>query len=201
MIRQNTSQFTKQPIIRFMDVSITDESIETLNNIVVEMGGLDIIIFNAGVGMPGGTFKEEMNIVEVNVKGFTALTRKAYDYMRQKGHGHIVSISSVAGSRGMRFSSAYSASKSYMSNYMEGLRHHSKKRKTGVVITDIRPGFVLTPMTESKKKLFWVASPDKAARQIRKAIERKANVAYISKRYFLVYWAVRFLPEWIYCRI
>jgi len=201
LIQKNTSKFNKQPIIRFMDVSIVDESIETLNEIIQELGGLDILIFNSGVGMPNRSFEEEMNIVDVNVKGFTALTRKAYNYMRQEGHGHIVSVTSVAGSRGMRFSSAYSASKSYMSVYMEGLRHHSIKRKTGVLITEIRPGFVRTPMTEDKKGLFWVASPQKAARQIRKAVERKANIAYVSKRYFLVFWLIKFIPGWIYNRI
>ena len=151
--------------------------------------------------MPNRTFEEEINITDVNVKGFTALARNGYNYLSQRGQGHIVCVSSVAGARGMRISSAYAASKAYMSTYMDGLRHHATKRKTHVTVTDIRPGFVLTPLTKENKKMFWVATPEKAAVQIRKAIERKADVAYITKRYFLIYWLLKLLPKWIYYRI
>ena len=102
----------------------------------------------------------------------------------------------------MRMSSAYAASKAYMSFYMEGLRHHAFKRKTHVTITDIRPGFVLTPLTEeNRNKLFWIASPERAAKQIRNAIERKAGIAYITKRYYLIYWLLKLLPKWLYYRL
>ena len=50
-----------------------------------------------------------------------------------------------------------------------------------IVVTDIRPGFVDTAMAKGEG-LFWVASPHKAARQIYRAIERKAKHACVTRR-------------------
>ena len=201
MIEKNTSDFDTQPLIRFMDITNVNESIATLNEIITELKGLDLLIINSGVGMPSGSFEQEMNVIDVNVKGFTAVAKHGYNYFSQQGKGHLVGVSSVAGGRGMRISSAYAASKAYMSIYFEGLKHHARKYKTGVTITEIRPGFVDTPLTEGKSNLFWVAKPEKAARQIRNAIERKANIAYVTKRFFLVYWLLKLLPNWLFHKL
>jgi len=49
--------------------------------------------------------------------------------------------------------------------------------------------------------LFWVQSPQKAARQIYNAIQRKRKVAYITKRWGLIAWLLKILPDAIYHRI
>ena len=46
--------------------------------------------------------------------------------------------------------------------------------------------------------LFWVASKEKAAKQIYRSIEKKRDVVYITKRWRLIAWALKFVPYWIY---
>jgi short-subunit dehydrogenase len=46
--------------------------------------------------------------------------------------------------------------------------------------------------------MFWVASPEKAAEQIYRAIVRKKKHAYITKRWRLIAWLIKFVPDSIY---
>ncbi len=115
-------------------------------------------------------------------------------------HGHIVGVSSIIALRGSDIVPAYSASKAFMSNYLEGLRKKAFKDKSAITVTDIRPGFVDTEMAKAEQK-FWVASPTQAAEQIYSAIQRKKSYAYITRRWILIGWLLKILPNWIYYRI
>jgi short-subunit dehydrogenase len=64
----------------------------------------------------------------------------------------------------------------------------------------MKPGFVGTAMAKGQK-LLWVASPQKAARQIYWAIERKSTRAYVMKRWSLVGWSLKVLPDFLYARL
>jgi short-subunit dehydrogenase len=118
-------------------------------------------------------------------------------YFISHGRGHLVGISSLAALRGNRFSPAYSASKSFLSIYLEGLRHKAVKEKLSVTVTDIKPGYVNTAMAKGKY-LFWIAPVPKAVKQIIKAIEKKKAVAYITRRWRVIAWIYKALPKWIY---
>jgi short-subunit dehydrogenase len=106
----------------------------------------------------------------------------------------------VAGLRGSRQAPAYSATKSYQINYLEGLRQKAKKEKSGITVTDVRPGFVDTPMAKSPVK-FWVAPVEKAADQIYLAIQQKRNIVYVTKRWRLIAWIIKIIPGFIYSRL
>jgi short-subunit dehydrogenase len=123
------------------------------------------------------------------------------DYFLARGGGHIVGISSVAAFRGNDTAHAYSASKAFISNYMEGLRKKAVKRKIPLAVTDVRPGFVDTEMIEEIKGLFWVSTQEKTARQIFSAIRRRKKRAYITRRWRLVGWLLRWAPDWIFYRV
>jgi short-subunit dehydrogenase len=84
---------------------------------------------------------------------------------------------------------------------MEGLRLRSRKWNLNISVTDIRPGYVDTPMTKSNKGMFWVATPEKAASQIYDAINARKSVVYITKRYVLLAALLRILPEWLIAKI
>jgi short-subunit dehydrogenase len=99
--------------------------------------------------------------------------------------------------RGSHALTAYSASKAFISNYMEGLRLRFAKKKINITVTDIRPGYVDTPMTKGNKGMFWIASSQKAARQIFKAIEAKKDVAYITRRWAIVAFFLKILPAFM----
>ena len=138
------------------------------------------------------TWDEERQIIAVNVTGFAAVANKAFEYLARRGSGQLVGISSIAGLRGLR--SAYSGSKAFVSTYLEGLQLKADSLRVDVQVTDIKPGFVATPMTEGRSDMFWVAPADTAARQIYDAIRKKKRHAYVTKRWRLMAWVMKSLP-------
>lgn len=173
-----------------------------LNELVAQLGGLDLLVFCSGIGELNAELDIalEMPAIEVNVKAFNQVMVWAYHYFAGQKHGHLVAISSIAGLRGGAFAPAYNSSKAYQINYLEGLRQKATKQKLPIAITDIRPGFVDTAMAKGDQ-LFWVASPEKAAKQIFDAIRSKKSVKYVSKRWALVAVLFKMLPRFIYQRL
>ena len=106
-------------------------------------------------------------------------------------------ITSIAGLRGNKIAPAYGASKAYQIAYMEGLRQKAQNARNSVITTDIRPGFVDTAMAKGPGK-FWVASPEKAARQILKHIRNKRSVAYVTRRWRLFALLMKWMPRGLY---
>ncbi|MFT7248829.1 MAG: short-subunit dehydrogenase [Algoriphagus sp.] len=185
----------------FMDITETETSRKGLADLVEEMGGCDVLIINAGVGYPKATYKQELQTVDINARGFMALANWGYEYFKKQGKGHVVGISSVASVRSSPYAPEYHATKAFMSSYLEGLRYRSVKWYKNIHVTDIRPGFVKTAITEHNKTMFWVATPQKAAKQIACAIESKKAVAYVTRRYVLMAWLLKLMPDWIYTRV
>ena len=87
-----------------------------------------------------------------------------------------------------------------MSNYMQGLRHKFSKLKLPIVVTDVQSGFVNTAMAKGDD-LFWVASPEKAARQIFDAIRKRKEHVYVTKRWRVIAWLLRGTPDWLYHKL
>ena len=111
-----------------LDVSQYEAVKEVLFKLAEKLGGAKIIIANAGVGersLPGeGTFYLDRRVIEINLLGAMATIDAGAEILKKQGGGQIVGISSVAGFRGLSKVPAYSASKSALSTYMEGIRHH-----------------------------------------------------------------------------
>jgi short-subunit dehydrogenase len=172
-----------------------------LADLTQRMQGLDILIFNAGWGDLSDTLDWNIDkpTVDINVNAFLAAIHFGWDYFTRQGHGHLVTISSIAGTRGNRHSPAYSAAKAFQSTYFEGLYIKARKQKIPLYITDIQPGFVDTKMAKGPR--FWVAPAGKAALQIVRAIGKQRRVAYITCRWRFVALLFRWIPGWIYYRI
>ena len=195
--KKNPDRFTK-----YIDVLQTAEAINLLKELIAEMEGVDIIVISSGVGYVNKDLQwsPEKETIDVNVSGFAAMANVAIHHFLSKGSGHLVGISSIAALRGDGDAPAYNASKAFVSNYMEGLRKKVVKSGSSITVTDIQPGFVDTAMAKGDG-LFWVASPQKAAQQIYNAIEKKRKHAYITKRWRLMGWLMKIMPEFIYNRI
>lgn len=193
------SELKTKVYIAKMDVEQAIEARQALADLIAEMGGCDVLIYNAGIGESSGRWEKENQVLQVNAVGFAALCNYIFRYWKEsKQAGHIVGITSIAGVRGSRMAIGYSATKAFMSNYMEGLRNEAVKKKLPIAISDIRPGFVETPMTKGQKGMFWVATSTKAAAQIADAIERKAKTAYVTKRWRLAAWVMKNLPDFMW---
>jgi short-subunit dehydrogenase len=188
-------------IVSCFDVCDTANVPAHLEQLCAGLGGLDLLVLSSGNGKinPALAIDIEQQTNAVNVDGFTAVANWAFNFFKQQGHGHFAAITSVAAIRGSRQAPAYNASKAYQVNYLEGLRQSANNLKKPVYITDIRPGFVDTPMAKAEK-LFWVAPVNKAAKQIYKAIENKRSVVYITKRWRLVAFLFRMIPGFLYKR-
>ncbi len=182
-------------LVEQMDVSHGDETRETLARLIEAMGRVDLVIISAGTGHlnPELDLALEMDTVATNVDGLVVVANVIFKHFESVGGGHLVGISSIAAMRGSAEAPAYSASKAFMSSYLDGLRYRACKTGKGIKVTDIRPGFVDTRMAKGEG-LFWVASPDKAARQIYSAIRKGRKRAYVTKRWALIAFLMRLLP-------
>jgi short-subunit dehydrogenase len=185
--------------VKQIDVALTDEAMEYLSGLIAEMGGADIIVISSGIGFINRKlhWSPEKETIDVNVSGFAAMANVAMRHFLSQKAGHLVSISSIAALRGDDNATAYSASKAFISNYMQGLRKKVSKLKIPITITDIQPGFVDTAMAQGKG-LFWVAAPQKAAEQIYSAIKNKKSHAYVTKRWRIIAWFMKTVPDFIY---
>ena len=168
---------------------------ETLN----KFKEVSLIIHAAGIGYenPELDWQKEQDTIKTNVLGATRIYDLAFNLFKTQGFGHLVSISSIAGLRGNRIVPAYNASKAYQVNYLESLYFKTKEIKGGkVYVTDIRPGYIDTRMALGDD-IFWMASLDKASKQIYSAIKRKKRRIYISKRWILIAWVLKVVPSWL----
>ena len=192
-----------EAVVKRMDVSRPDEAASALKQLFAELGSVQLVVINSGVGGGGKEleWEHEQRIVSVNVAGFTLMAICAWNHFLKQGSGHIAGISSVAAVRGLAYAPAYSASKAYVGCYLEGLRHRAGKLGVDISITEIRPGFVDTPMTEGQKGMFWVASAQTVATQIYAAISLRKKLAYVTRRWGLAAGVMRVLPDWLYKKI
>ena len=176
-----------------------DDNIKHMQFLLQQLGGLDLLIYNSGIGEPSEKLDLtiDVNTTKTNVLGFIEIVNFAFNYFEKEGKGHIAAISSIASIRGNSLAPAYSASKAFMSNYMEGLYIRSSKIKLPIYTTDIQPGFVKANMAKSEA-MFWVAPVEKAAAQIFIAIQNKKRRAYITRRWWLIAQLIKMLPGWLY---
>jgi short-subunit dehydrogenase len=202
LLEELRSSLLNPTFSRRADISESSDAMAILENLIEEMGGIDLIIISSGTGFinPDLNWTMEKKTLDVNVSGFTAMANVAFRHFVQAGRGHLVGISSIQAIRGNGVAPAYGASKAFMSNYLEGLRVRARKAGLPILVSDIQPGFVDTAMAQGPG-LFWVASPQKAARQIYKAIQRKAEHAYVTKRWSVIGWLLKVLPDFLYAKL
>lgn len=185
-------------VTQTIDISIAEEITRRMGEMVSLMGGMDLLIIASGIGDKLGDelcWENEERVLAVNISGFASLAVWGYNYFALHGGGHLVGISSIAGIRGSRTAPAYSASKAFQTNYLEALRGRARHQQLPIHVTDIRPGFVDTPMTSGQRGMFWVSNAQRAAKQIVNAIKQKKRIAYITRRWRLIAWLLRHVPD------
>lgn len=196
------NQLSTQTYIMGMDITNTTESIEGLNNLIDEMGGVDLIIISAGIGYLNKNldWKLEQETINTNVLGVTAIMDTSLLYFMSKKSGHLAVISSVASLRGSAECPAYNASKAYISNYLESIRCKIKKENMNITITDIKPGLVDTAMAKGDG-LFWVMPLEKVAAQIYTALIKRKDQIYVTKRWGFLGFILKRVPKFLYYKI
>lgn len=177
-----------------MNVTETEAARDTFSALVADLDGADVVVLNAGVapGNPDLEWAPDRRTVDVNVRGFTALATAAADHLEDRGSGHLVGMSSVAAHVGNPVVPAYHASKAYVSNYLDGVRYRFADHEADVTVTTIEPGYVDTDLATGE---FWLVPVETAANQIADAIDAGRRHVYVSKRWRLVAWALKALPD------
>ena len=201
LLKKIQSELPGKSYIATMDVSEPQKSRLILKKLIDRMGKVDLIVINAGLGIKNPNWRNELEIVQTNVNGFTALANFAYHYFSRNGGGCLAGVSSIAGIRGSRQATAYSASKAFMSNYMEGLRMKARKERSNVNVMDVIPGFVETEMTKGLTYKFWVSKPDKACIQIIRSLKKNHRKAFVTRKWTIVARIYKHMPEWLLSRL
>lgn len=186
------------------DVTDTDAVPELFERIVRDLGGLDTLVYAAGV-MPSVeegeySFEKDSTMMAVNVVGAMAWMDLAAARFEAARTGTLIGISSIAGERGRRGNPAYCTSKAALSTYLESLRNRCSRH--GVNVVTVKPGFVDTAMTRGMKGLFWLVSASEAARRTL-ALARRGSSAegFVPRRWALVALVVRLLPSFLFRRM
>jgi NAD(P)-dependent dehydrogenase (short-subunit alcohol dehydrogenase family) len=146
-----------------------------LNRLTDELGPVDLLILNAGIGLgtPASSFSAEAfeRMVRVNLLGAAYAIEVTLPQMLERRRGHLVGMSSLSSFRGQPFVSGYCATKAGLAILLEGLR--IELRDKGIAVTTVRPGFVRTPMTAGFRSPRFIMDVEPAARIILSGIKAR----------------------------
>lgn len=165
------------------DVCDDDGLARAMDRLEEELGGVDMIVANAGYGHPEPPHRlragDSIRMYDTNVFGMLRMIDWALPRFLKKGSGHIVGVASMASYLGMPNMASYCGTKAAMRVHLQGLR--VGLAKYGIAVTTICPGFVDSELTAKNKKapmpFFWPT--ERAVRLIADALEkRRGEVAF-----------------------
>ena len=184
-----------------LDVTLEDAPCR-LQSLIDKVGGMDIFLLSSGIGKQNPTLTPdiELKTAATNVEGFIRLTTAAYHYFEKQGYGHIAAISSIAGVKGLGIAPAYSATKRFQNTYLDALDQLSRMNGLNIRFTDIRPGFVATPLLKDDNYPLLMKAPQ-VATCIVKAINKKKRIVVIDWRYRILVFFWKLIPHWIWVRL
>lgn len=181
-----------------------DDAAQRLDQLIADMGGMDIFLLSSGTGKQNPSLDPaiERLTIDTNVKGFTMMIDAAYNYFKATGTpGQIAAITSIAGTRGIGIAASYSATKRYQWCYLTAIEQLAHTQHVNVSITDLRPGFVNTPLLDDGNHYPMQLSAEYTARAIRRAIAHKRRVAIINWPYAVLVFFWRLLPRCVWKRM
>jgi len=185
------------------DVTSYAEIPALLQKIMIDLGGLDLFIYIAGILLPTTPttydFEKDLRMMQVNTLGAQAWFNAVAPVFQSLHAGQIVGIASVAADRGRVGNPGYNASKAALSTYLEALRN--RLTRYGVHVLTVKPGFMDTDMLKSSPRTFWVVSPEQAADDTWKAIKSRKQTLYTLGRWGLVMLIIKHIPSLIFRRL
>lgn len=166
---------------RALDVNDHEQVFEVLEKFRGDLGTIDRVIVNAGIGkgqpIGSGRFDANLQTVQTNLVAALAQCEAAMSIFREQNHGHLVVVSSFSALRGLPGNvTAYAASKAGSAVLAEGIR--SETHGTPISVTTLLPGFISSEMTAGNKSPM-LAKADTGAKALVKAIEKERAKAYV----------------------
>jgi 3-oxoacyl-[acyl-carrier protein] reductase len=152
------------------DVRDYNQVKSTFARIAADLGGVDILINNAGIGIfstvESTSVEDFRAVLETNVFGVFYCCHEAIPLMKQRGGGYIINISSLAGTNAHPGMAAYNASKFGLNGFSEALMQ--EVRHDGIKVSYIMPGSVNTEFggDEPSDDRNWQLQPDDIAQVV-----------------------------------
>jgi len=187
------------------DVSEYDKVPELLRKIVADLGGLDLVVFVAGVNYPPGgndiyNFENDREMIEVNLIGAMAWLTPIAEMFQSAKAGQIVGIGSVAGDRGRVGNPGYNTSKAGLATFLEALRN--RLTRYGVNVLTVKPGFMKTEMIKAAQGATpFAIEPEKAADDIVRAMKKRNPQIYTASIWRWIMLAIQHTPSFIFRRL
>lgn len=159
-----------------LDVTDTEAVAKVFGSLHDELGGLDRVVVNAGLGKgaPIGTGHAAANIetVQTNLVGALAQIEAALEVFRAQNSGHLVLISSMSAVRGLpKAQAAYSASKAGLSALGEGLQ--AEFAGSPIRVSVVAPGYIETDINRGVRTAMMTGT-DKGVDAIVRAIDKES---------------------------
>lgn len=169
------------PLTLVCDVAKAESARAMIQAVAEKMGGVDILINNAGTGVYGSNEKTPMEdfrlTMEVNFFGAAQCMFEVLPLMRRQGNGLIVNIASIAAIHGVPYMGVYCASKAALASLSQSLR--AELTDTGIRVMVVYPGYTQTEFFEKEKNVGGGRRPDgpcapveEVAESIARGIER-----------------------------
>ena len=162
--------------VRSLDVNNHDQVFEVFKAFADDLGHLDRVIVNAGMGkgaaLGTGYFEANKQTAITNFVSAIAQCEAALELFRAQNHGHLVTISSVSAVRGFRRAlSVYAATKAAITNLTEGIR--VDLLGTPIKATTIHPGFIRSEINEKVETVPFIVDTEVGCKAILKAIDKE----------------------------
>ena len=177
-----------------------------LLELIDKLGGMDLYFHSSGIGWQNNTLdiEKELKTVETNGLGFTRMVDTAFNWFATHHHcnpkARIACITSIAGTKGLGSAPAYSATKRFQNTYIEALDQLAHINRLPIVFTDIRPGFVATPLLKDDKYPL-LMNVSAVAAHIINALNKKKRTVIIDRRYQVLVFFWRLIPKWLWVKL
>ncbi len=176
---------------------------DLLRRIVSDLGGLDLVIYAAGVNfapsMDEYNIEADRQMLEINLVGAFAWLNPIAALFQSAKSGQIVGISSVAGERGRVGNPGYNASKAGLTSYLESLRNRLTRH--GVNVLTVKAGFVQTDMLKAAQKVMFPITAEKAADDIWNAMRLRKQEIYTPWFWRWIMFIIRNIPSILFRRM
>ena len=191
--------------IRYARIDVdSDSAPEHLRDLISRLGGMDIYFHVAGIGYENEALVTDHDIAtaRTNVVGFTRMIDTAFRYFCDHGkRGRIAAVTSVAGTKGIGQLASYSSSKKYQQTYLTALDQLARMQGLDISFTDIRPGWIRTPLLDPTRVYPMTMTLDHAVACIVRAIINRKRVCIVDWRWDIAVRLWSLIPDCIWERI
>lgn len=203
VMRKLQSDFPDRIRYAQIDINATDAP-SRLRDLIARLGGMDIYFHISGIGYENEALVTDHDTAtaQTNVVGFTRMIDTAFRHFRSHGkRGRIAAVTSVAGTKGIGQLASYSASKKYQQTYLTALDQLARMQGLDISFTDIRPGWIRTPLLNPDRIYPMTMTLDHAVAGIIRAVIARKRVCVVDWRWDIAVRLWSLIPYCIWERI